>query len=104
LRVLAAFVFVVKTWLVAGLVAGVASLASTWSSAEARRFAMRRLAPALLVAAILVVLERRLAPSAAVENAFGAAAVATVVLVSLRSAGRIRSSLSRREPHASPFL
>lgn len=104
LRVLAAFVFVVKTWLVAGAISGIASLASSWTVADGRRFAVKKLAPALLVAAILVVVERRLAPSAAVENAFGAAAVAVVVLLSSRSVARIKSALSRREPHASPFI
>jgi hypothetical protein len=104
LRILAAFVFVVKTWLVAGGISGIASLASSWSVADSRKFALKKLGLALLVAASLVVAERRLAPSAAVENAFGAAAVATVVLLLSRSAGRIKSALGRREPHASPFL
>lgn len=104
LRVLAAVVFVAKTWMVAGAASGIASLASSWSLADSRRFASKRLALALLVAAILVVAQRRLAPSAAVENAFGAAAVTTVVLLLSRSAGRIKSALSRREPHVSPFL
>lgn len=104
LRALAALVFVAKTWLVAGLVSGIASLASSWTLAESRRFALKKLGLALLVAAILVVAQRRVAPSAAVENAFGAAAVATVVLLFSRSAGRIKSALSRREPHANPFL
>jgi NADH-quinone oxidoreductase subunit H len=104
LRVLAAIVFVAKTWLVAGALSGVASLASSWSLADSRRFAAKKLGLALLVAAVLVVAERRLAPSAAVENAFGAAAVTTVVLLLSRSAGRIKSALAKREPHASPFL
>jgi NADH-quinone oxidoreductase subunit H len=104
LRAAAALVFVAKTWLVAGTVSGIASLGSPCSPGASRRFAIKKLAPALVVAAILVVIERRLAPSAAVENAFGAAAVATVVLLLSRSAGRIKSALSQREPHASPFL
>lgn len=104
LRVLAALVFVMKTWLVAGGLSGIATLAASWSLADSRRFALKKLGLALLVAAILVVVERRLAPSAAVENAFGAAAVTTVVLLLSRSAGRIKSALGRREPHASPFL
>jgi hypothetical protein len=104
LRVIAAVVFVMKTWLVAGGLSGIATLATSWSLADSRRFALKKLGLALLVAAILVVVERRLAPSAAVENAFGAAAVTTVVLLLSRSAGRIKSALGRREPHASPFL
>lgn len=104
LRILAAVVFVAKTWLVAGAISGIATLASSWSLADSRRFALKRLGLALLVAGILVVVERRVAPSAAVENAFGAAAVTVVVLLVSRSAGRIKSALARREPHASPFL
>jgi hypothetical protein len=104
LRILAAVVFVAKTWLVAGVISGIASLASSWRLADSRSFALKKLGLALLVAAILVVAERRLAPSAAVENAFGAAAVTAVVLLLSRSAGRIKSALGRREPHASPFL
>lgn len=104
LRILAAVVFVLKTWLVAGAVSGIAALASSWSLADSRKFALKKLGLALLVAGILVVVERRVAPSAAVENAFGAAAVTVVVLLVSRSAGRIKSALGRREPHASPFL
>jgi hypothetical protein len=104
LRILAAVVFVAKTWLVAGATTGIASLASSWSAAESRRFASKKLGLALLVAAIVVAAERRLAPGAAVENAFGAAAVAAVVLLLSRSAARIKTALARREPHASPLL
>ncbi len=104
LRALGAAVFVLKTWTVAGIVSAVAGLATTHRPADARRFALKRLAPALLVAAILVVAGRRATPSAALENAFGAAAFTAVVLLAVRSVGRVKSALARREPHASPFI
>jgi len=99
-----AALFVLKTWVFAVVVSGIAGLASAWTIADARVFATKKLAPALAVAAIAVMASRRLVPGAAVENAFGAAATAVFVLLLLRSAGRVRSALARREPHASPFL
>lgn len=104
LRALGAIVFVLKTWTVAGVVSAIAGLASTQRFADARRFALVKLGPTLAVAAILVVVARRMAPSAAVENAFGAAAFAATVLLVIRSAGRVRTALAGREPHASPFI
>lgn len=104
LRALGAAVFVLKTWTVAGVVSTIAGLASLQRPADARRFTLKKLAPALGVAAILAVVARRASPSAAVEHAFGAAAFAATVLLAVRSVGRIRSALARREPHASPFI
>jgi len=43
-------------------------------------------------------------PSASVESAVGAAVSTAMVLFLVRFAGRVRSALLGREPHASPFL
>lgn len=99
-----ALVFVAKTWGLAAVVWSIASLAGEQAIADARRFVVRRVVPALAGAAVLFAIERRLAPSAAVERAIGAAAFAAAVLLALRSLGRIRMALARREPHASPFI
>jgi NADH-quinone oxidoreductase subunit H len=104
LQAAAALVFVAKTWALAGALLGASSLASPWSTAEARRFVVRRLLPALVLGAVLTALSRRLSPSDSLEAALGVTVVAALVLLALRTALRIRDAMSRPEPHASPFL
>ena len=65
---------------------------------------LRRLLPALLVAAGALAAARRLVPSAAVETGFGATLVAMGALFVFRLGARVRSALGRPEPHASPIL
>jgi hypothetical protein len=104
LQAAGAVLFVAKTWTLAGLLLGAASIASPWSTREARAFVVRRLLPALLLGAALVALSRRLGPSDSLEAALGATVVIAGVLFFLRTALRIRGAMARPEPHASPFL
>jgi len=104
LQVAAALLFVAKTWGLAAVLLGAATLASPWSAAEARRFMLRRLVPGLAVGAVLLAVSRRLGPSESLEAAVGAAVVTALVLIALRTALRIRDAMLRPEPHASPFL
>lgn len=104
LQAAGAVLFVVKTWTLAGLLLGAASIASPWSTREARAFVVRRLLPALLLGAGLVALSRRLGPSDTLEAALGATVVTAGALFFLRTALRIRGAMARPEPHASPFL
>jgi hypothetical protein len=64
----------------------------------------RRLVPALLTGALLVVLTRRFGPSESLEAALGAFVVTALLLLLLRAGLRIRGAMQRPEPHASPFL
>jgi hypothetical protein len=57
-----------------------------------------------VIASILVLLSRRWVPSVAIEMAFGTTLVALVSLFALRLVGRVRTAVSRPEPHASPLL
>lgn len=104
LQAAAALVFVAKTWMLAGVLLGAASIASPWSTKEARAFVLKRLLPALLLGAALVALSRKLTPSESLETAVGATVVAAAVLLALRTGLRIRGAMLRPEPHASPFL
>lgn len=104
LQIVAALVFVAKTWALAGVLLGASSIASPWSTREARRFVLRRLLPALVLGAALVALSRRLSPSESLEAAVGMTVVTAGVLLVLRTAFRIRGAMQRPEPHASPFL
>ncbi|MBX3186240.1 MAG: PDZ domain-containing protein [Labilithrix sp.] len=104
LQAVAALLFVLKTWILAGLLLGAAAVASPWAPDEVRRFVVRRLLPALVLAGALVALARKLAPSESLEAALGATIVTAGVLLVLRTALRIRGAMSRPEPHASPFL
>jgi hypothetical protein len=104
LQLVAALVFVAKTWGLTGLLLGGAALASPWSTREARTFLARRLMPALLLGAVLLVVSRRLPPSESLEVALGITMVTALALLSLRTALRVRGAMTRPEPHASPFL
>jgi hypothetical protein len=97
-------VFVLKTWTLAAALLGLASVATPWSLREARSFAWKRLLPALAVAAGLVFAYRRLAPSDTLELAAGATVVTAGLLLALRTGLRIRTAISRPEPHVSPFI
>jgi hypothetical protein len=104
LQVAAAVLFVAKTWALAGLLLGAASIASPWTAREARAFLLRRLVPALALGGVLVAVSRRLTPSESLETAFGVTVVTALGLFALRTALRIRGAMIRPEPHASPFL
>jgi uncharacterized membrane protein len=104
LQIVSAVLFVAKTWTLAALLLGAASIASPWSAREARAFMLRRLVPALVLGAALVAVSRKLGPSEAFEAALGAAVVTALVLFGLRTVLRIRGAMQRPEPHASPFL
>jgi hypothetical protein len=104
LQAAGAVLFVGKTWALAAALLGAASIASPWTAREARAFLLRRLLPALLLGAGLVLLARRLTPSESLEAALGMTAVASLVLLGLRSVLRVRGAMQRPEPHASPFL
>lgn len=101
---LGALLLVLKAWLLAGGVLATASLGVSWSWRDATSFCARRLLPALIAAAVLVAASRHLTLPQPVEAAFGATLVAMVGLLALRTTWRVRSALSRPEPHASPFL
>ena len=104
LQIAGALVFVAKTWALAGLLLGAASVASPWTTREARAFLLRRLLPALVLGGLLVAVSRRLTPSESLETALGITVVSALALFTLRTALRIRSAMVRPEPHASPFL
>jgi len=104
LQACGAVLFVTKTWALAGLLLGVSSIASPWTTREARAFILRRSLPALALGAGLLVLSRKLAPSESLEAILGATVVTALLLLSLRTALRIRGAMQRPEPHASPFL
>ncbi|HEY8074053.1 MAG TPA: PDZ domain-containing protein [Labilithrix sp.] len=101
LHVLAAVVFVGKTWLFAAAIRVAAALTPP---SRTRTFVVRRVVPALAFASVLVLLARRLSPGATFDQACGAVLVVTAFLLALRSAMRVRDALVRPEPHASPFL
>ncbi len=101
LHVLAAIVFAAKTWAFAAALRVAAALTPPSST---RAFVVRRVLPALGFAAVLVLVARRLSPGATFDMACGATMVATLFLLVLRSAMRVRDALVRPEPHASPFL
>ena len=103
-RALAALVFVAKTWVLAGALRATAALAPAWHGRAARAFVLRRILPAFGLAAVLVLLARRLSPGATFELACGATLATTIVLLLARSALRVRDAMMRPEPHASPFL
>ena len=104
LQVAAALLFVVKTWGLVAALLGAATLATPWSSAESRRFMLRRLVPGLAAGAVLLAVSRKVGPSESLEAAVGAAAVTALALIALRIGLRIRDAMRRPEPHASPFL
>jgi hypothetical protein len=104
LQIAGALVFVGKTWALAGLLLGAASVASPWTTSQARAFLLRRLVPALVLGGLLVAASRRLTPSESLETALGITVVSALALFTLRTALRIRSAMVRPEPHASPFL
>ena len=104
LQVLAAVLFVVKTWALCAALLGLAAIASPWTARESRRFLVRRLLPALAIGGLFVALSRRLPPSEALEAALGATLVTALALLVLRAGLRIRGAMQRPEPHASPFL
>ncbi len=99
-----AIVFVVKTWALCGLLLAAASVASPWTTRQARAFVVRRLLPVMVVGAMVLVISRRLTPSASLETAFGITVVSAFALLVARFALRIRGAMARPEPHASPFL
>jgi NADH-quinone oxidoreductase subunit H len=105
LHVLAGAAFVGKTWAAVAALRGAAALATGWASgAEARGFVLKRIVPALALAAALVALTRRFAPAAPFETACGATVATAFVLLAARSLLRVRDAMTRPEPHASPFL
>jgi NADH dehydrogenase len=104
LQVVAALVFVLKTWVLCAMLLGAASIASPWTAREARRFVLWRLLPALVAGGLLLGLSRRLPPSESLEAALGATFVTALALLLLRAGLRIRGAMLRPEPHASPFL
>ncbi len=104
LQVAGAVLFVVKTWTLAGLLLGAASIASPWTARESRAFLLRRLIPALALGALLIAVSRKLTPSESLETALGLTVVAALALFALRTALRVRGAMVRPEPHASPFL
>ena len=104
LQIAGALLFVAKTWGLAALLLGVASIASPWTAREARAFMLRRLVPALALGGALVAVSRRLTPSDSLETALGITVATAVALFALRTALRIRGAMMRPEPHASPFL
>jgi hypothetical protein len=103
-QVFGAALFVVKTWILVALLSGAASVSAPLRPRDARSIAFRRLGPATIVAGALVLASRTVAPSAALETACGATAVAIGLLVVIRCITRIRAVLLRPEAHASPFL
>ncbi|MBS2020046.1 MAG: PDZ domain-containing protein [Deltaproteobacteria bacterium] len=103
-EIASALVFVAKTWALTAALLGLSSVATPWSLREARSFALRRLLPALVVAAALVFGFRKLAPSETLELAAGATVVTAGVLLAFRTGLRIKTAISRPEPHASPFI
>jgi len=100
----AAVLFVLKTWLVTALVFATSRVLATYHPRDLQSLVAKRLVPGLVLGGALVAASRRIVPSVAIETAFGATLVALVVLFSVRMAARVRSALSRPEPHASPFL
>jgi hypothetical protein len=104
LQIASAVLFVAKTWALAAVLLGAASIASPWSAREARAFMLRKLVPALVLGAALVAVSRKLGPSESFEAALGAAVATALALLALRTALRIRGAMLRPEPHASPFL
>jgi hypothetical protein len=104
LQIAAAFLFIAKTWALAAALLGAVSLASPWSTREARGFVLRRLLPALALAGILALVSRRLAPSESLEAALGMTVVTAGLILAVRTVFRIRGAMLRPEPHASPFL
>jgi NADH-quinone oxidoreductase subunit H len=104
MHVLAGLAFVAKTWTLAGALRAAALLAPAWRARDARAFVFRRILPALGLAAVLVLVARRLAPGATFDLACGATLATTAALLLARSALRIRDAMMRPEPHASPFL
>jgi NADH-quinone oxidoreductase subunit H len=104
LQAAAALLFVAKTWGLAGMLLGASSIASPWTSSEARAFVLRRLLPALVLGAALLALSRKLGPSESLSAAVSASLVTALALLTLRTVLRIRGAMQRPEPHASPFL
>jgi hypothetical protein len=96
--------FVAKTWALVAALRAAAVLAPAWRAGEARSFVLRRLVPALALAATLVLAARRLSPTATFDLACGATLATAALLLAARSALRIRDALLRPDPHASPFL
>jgi NADH-quinone oxidoreductase subunit H len=103
-QLVAAVLFVVKTWTLEGILEGVASIASPWTASEARAFVVRRLVPGLLLGALLVEASRRFAPSGSLSIAWGATVAFAALLLAARSGFRVRGAMLRPQPHASPFL
>ena len=104
LHLVAASLFVAKTWALALAVRGAAGLASPWTTGDLVRFVLRRILPVLALGAGAALLSRRFAPGSSFELAFGATLTCAFVLLVLRSALRVRDALARPEPQASPFL
>lgn len=104
LLLLAAALFVLKTWAFAGFVLAMSRLSTSYTPRDVVAIVAKRLIWALVLAAVLVALSRRLVPSAAIETAFAGTLVAMTALLIVRLAARVRAALSRPEPHASPFL
>jgi NADH-quinone oxidoreductase subunit H len=104
LMLAAGAVFLVKTWAITALFFGARSVGARLPARDLSALVAKRLLPALVAAAALVAVSRRLVPGSTVETAFGATAVALAGLFIVRCAARIRAAVMRPEPHASPFL
>ena len=103
-HLVAAGLFVTKTWALALAVRGAAALASPWSGRDLVRFVFRRIVPVLLLGGGAGFLSRQILPGSSFELACGATLTCAFVLLVLRSALRVRDALARPEPQASPFL
>lgn len=99
-----AALFLAKAWLVDATLLAAARLFASLETRVLPGLAVRRLWPGLLLAGGLVLLSRPLAPSAAIETAFGVTAVTLTALFTVRVVARVRAAAMRPEPHASPFL
>jgi NADH-quinone oxidoreductase subunit H len=100
----AAGVFVMKTWFVAAVLFGVSRVLQSHRPRDIVSVVVKRLVPALVLAAGLAFVSRRIVPSLAIETAFGATLVALTGLFLVRMATRVHATVSRPETHASPIL
>lgn len=100
-RLASAAMLVAKTWLVAGVLLGIARVLPATPARAIGRVLLRRLLPGTALAAGLVAASRFLVPSFAIETAFGATVVAVVALFLVRLGARVRIAATHPEPHAS---
>jgi hypothetical protein len=104
LLLVAAALFVTKTWLVSALLLASSRVATTLQTRDVVRIVVRWLAPLLVLAAVFFALSRRVVPNGTVELSFAGTLVALATLFLVRLAARVRAALARPEPQTSPFL